>query len=104
MITEMTIPERLYTMGILPKEGSFITLRLVRELNNKLGFSAEELSEFEIKEEEGLVKWNTKGNTPVNIDFAESELDVIKIELKKLNDTDRLNMNLFSIYEKLFMR
>jgi hypothetical protein len=104
MKIEMTIPERLYTMGALPKEGSFITLRLVRELNTKLGFSADEITNFEITEEEGLVKWNAMGNDPVEIEFADSELDVIKVEFKKLDSENKLNMNLFSIYEKIFMR
>lgn len=104
MIIEMTIPERLHTMGILPKEGNFLTLRVTRELIAKIGFSADEIKIFEITEENGLVQWNAEINTNVAIDFLDSELDIIKKELLRMDAESRLNMNLFSVYEKICMR
>jgi hypothetical protein len=104
MIIELTIPERLHTMGLLPKEGNFLTLRVTRELISKIGFSADEITKYEIREENDLIKWNEDGNTPVQIEILDSELDIIKQALIRLNSEEKLTDNTFSIYEKIMLR
>jgi len=100
MIIEMSIPERLHLMGILPKEGNFLTLRVTRELVSKVGFSADEIKEYEIKEDNGFVQWNPSKNTDNGIEFLDSEIDIIKTALIKLDKEQKLDMNTFAIYEK----
>jgi len=98
----MTIPDRLYTMGILPKEGNILTLRVTRELTSKLGLSAQELDEWEVKEENGQIVWNEKGKIPKEIEFLDSELSIIRKELTKMDNENKLTMELLSIYD-MFM-
>ena len=70
--------ERLVAMQLLPKEGSFATLRLLRELTGKLGLSADEVKEFEVEETgEGRIKWGKKGMEDKPIEFKEKEIDKI---------------------------
>lgn len=40
---KLLVPERIILQGILPKEGDFITLKLVRKLREALSFSEEEI-------------------------------------------------------------
>jgi hypothetical protein len=100
MKVEMTIPERLYTMGLLPKEGNILTLRVTRELMGKIGFSAIELTDFEIEEKDGQIAWNDKGNIPATIEFLDSELGIIRKELTRLDNENKLSIELLSVYEK----
>ena len=104
MIIEMTIPERLYTMGILPQEGSFLTLRVIRELTSKVGFSADEIDTYELKEIDGRVEWNPNIKTTKDIEFLDSELDIIKLSLIKLDKEEKLDQNTAVIYEKFMLR
>lgn len=104
MIIEMTIADRLQTLGILPREGNFLTMRVIRELISKVGFSATELTDFKIKQDGEFVTWDTSINTTVEKDFLNAELDIIKSALIKLDKEEKLNNELFDIYEKFMMR
>jgi hypothetical protein len=100
MEKKLNVGERLIILQILPKEGNFATLRLIRELNGKVGFSADELIEFEVKQEGDKVSWNAKGIEEIPIDFKEKEIEIIEKELKKLDKESKLEFRHFSIFEK----
>jgi len=44
----MNVIERLVAVSLLPKEGSFATLRIIGDLKNKVGIKAEEYTTFDI--------------------------------------------------------
>ena len=46
---ELRIGERLILLGILPNEGNFITLKVVRKLQEELSFSEADFKEYDIK-------------------------------------------------------
>jgi len=100
MEKKLTVGERLIILQILPKEGNFTTLRLTRDLGNKVGISADEFEEFEIKQEENLIKWNDKGSIEKSIDFKNKEIEIISAELKNLDKEKKLEFRHFSIFEK----
>jgi len=85
---------------MIPKEGSFVTLKAIRTLNDKIGFSAEDLVTFDIKEDNGLVTWNERGNETTDINLCDAEAEILRKELRTKNDTESLTMDMFSIYEK----
>jgi transcriptional/translational regulatory protein YebC/TACO1 len=97
---ELNVGERLSILTILPQEGSFLTLRLIRELKNKLGLSADELKEFDVKQEDGSIRWNAKGLETKKITFKEKEVELIANELKEIDKKKQLKDIHFSIYEK----
>jgi hypothetical protein len=96
----LTVLERMAVLSTLPKEGSFITLKVLREMIQRVGFTAEELKKFEIKEKEGKAEWNIKGNDPVEFEFSDIELDIIRKQFKKLDSENKLVQEMFSTYEK----
>jgi hypothetical protein len=100
MKTALNCGERLIVCSILPKEGNFITLRMIRTLIGRLGLTAEEITSFGIEEKDGQVRWNLNGNISVPFEFAQAEYDLIKEQLKKLNDTGKLTSDTFTVYEK----
>jgi hypothetical protein len=97
---ELGIRERLTICRILPKEGNFVTLKLIRDLLNKVGLKAEEYTEFGIKEEGGMVMWNENANVPKPFEFAEAERELIKRQLKQLDESNKLDNETIAIYEK----
>lgn len=101
MEKKLNVFERMMLMKILPREGNFATLRLVRDLVHKLGISADEMAEFDVKvDDSGVARWNAKGNEERAIEMKEKEIDCIKEVLLKLDKENKLDMQHYSLYEK----
>lgn len=97
---KLTVPERIHVLNLIPKEGSFITLKAIRDLQSKIGFTAEEVSELDIKETNGIVEWNEKGNIEKVFNLVDVEAEIIRKELRIKDANGTINMGLFSVYEK----
>ena len=99
----LNVGERMIVLGILPKEGTYITLQLIRGLNEKLGLTAHDLQEFEITEEHDNIHWNEKGSLPIEYTFIPIEVDLIKKQLLKLDSEGTLHQEMISVYEKFMV-
>ena len=103
MNTKLKIKERLILLNILPDQGNFATLKLVRKLREKLSFTEQENNEYEIElsNDGKSVKWNPeKDSIEKDMEFGDFENDLIKSRLKALDEEKKLNDNHYSIYEK----
>jgi hypothetical protein len=101
METKLNCLERLVTLSIMPKEGNFVTLRMMRDIVSRVGFSAQEITEFGIEElADGRVRWTQDITTEKAFTFVEAEVDLIKRQLKKMDDDGKLNTDTLSLYEK----
>jgi len=96
------VEERLVLLSVLPTEGNFTTIKLMRDLREKLSFSEEEHKEYNFRFDndgkERMIQWDN--GTEKEITIGEKQADMIKDALKKLNDTNKLQERHFSIYEK----
>lgn len=100
---ELNVGERIVALSVLPKEGNFVTLRLVRNLGEKLGLSADEHEKYEIKinTETGIASWNKKGiEELVGLEFKNKEVEIIRTALEELDKEQKLKNEHFSLYEK----
>ena len=79
----LNVGERFVVSTLIPKEGNFLTLKMIRELKRKVGFSADDLKKFEIEpdKEGNRMNWNTKGNKPVVFEFKDKEIELL-VELE----------------------
>jgi len=100
MEKKLNIGERLIILQILPKEGNFATLKLIRDLVNKIGISADEHTDFELKQEGDKLSWNAKGSEEKSIDFKIKEIELISNALEKLDKEKKLEFSHFSVFEK----
>lgn len=83
----------------LPQEGSYVNLKIVRELREDLSFSEEEQKRLGMKETpEGRMTWDKEVEKDVKI--GEKATDIIVQALKKLNATEQLTTDHLSVYEK----
>jgi hypothetical protein len=99
---ELNVFERLNLLNILPKEGTFITLKIVRQLREALSFNEEELKALQFKQntEMGTVQWNSEADTPKEIAIGEKATDIVVEALKELDKQKKLTDQHFGLYEK----
>ena len=101
---KLNVSERFAALKILPKETDFVTLKIVRQLQDELALSEKELKEFEVETvQQGQyiqTKWNEKGNKEVEIKIGEKATDVIIDALKELDKQKKLTTEHLTLYEK----
>jgi len=112
---KLKLLERFVILKMLPIEGTFATLNIVRTLQKSLAPSEEEYKEFGIKQagEEYIDKdgnkiivpenqsmWNEKGVEEIDIEIGEKATDIIIESLEKLDKEGKLMSQHMSIYEK----
>jgi len=92
--------ERLILLNIMPKEGDFTTLKIIRKMQDDLGFSEEEHKALQFKQNEGRIQWIQDADVEKEVNFGEKATDIIVGVLKKLNEDKKLTQEHFSLYEK----
>lgn len=97
---KLDVRERLVLLSVLPQEGNFITLKVLRKLKEVLSFSEEEIKQYNFVQNEDKVTWDDKAEQSKEIEIGEKAIDIIKEALKKLDEQKKLRDEHFSIYEK----
>lgn len=101
---KLSVLERVLLGSMLNEyKGSFTNLKLIREGREVLSFSDEETVELKFVEVDGQIKWDMEASVryqAVDIEFSQTVTDIIKGEMLKLNTTEQLTTQHFSLYEK----
>jgi len=99
---KLNLFERVVVMSLLPAEGSFLTLKIVRELQMELAPSEGEaaLAGLEDLPTGGIRAENWVAVEEKEIIFGDIALGLVVDALKKLNDEEKLLNDHFTIYEK----
>ena len=97
---ELTVKERLVLMGMLPKEGNFLTLRLMRKLRETLSFDEEEHKQLKFVQNGEQLTWDTTVDIMKDVDVGEVMMDVIVKDLKDKDKDGKLTEDTITIYEK----
>lgn len=97
---KLNLIERLQLLQILPKEGDFVTLKIVRQLLEVVSVGEEDFKEFDIKQDGDKLNWNSKGNEERELVIGEKATDIVVETLKKINSEKKLTNQMFSLYEK----
>jgi hypothetical protein len=97
---ELNINERVNLLDILPQQGDFTTLKIVRELRESLSFNEEEHKKHNFRQKEGMIYWNNDTGETKDIPIGEKANDIIKDVLKNLNENKKLRNEHFTLYEK----
>lgn len=100
MEVKLNVLERLVLSNVLPKEGNFTTLRLVRLLREALSFDELEHKKLGFIQDGDQVKWNEKAKVVKGFKIGEKMMDLISETLKKLDKEEKLRDEHFSLYEK----
>ena len=98
---KLTVFERLILLNILPKEGNFVTLKIVRKLREDLSFNEKEIKELDLKvDDKGNATWNPAKDKGKEIEIGGQANKIIVEALEKLNKDNKLTESHLSVYEK----
>lgn len=97
---ELGVFDRLILLNILPKEGDFLTLKIVRQLREELSFTEAEHKALQFVQEDGNVRWKSSADKPKAFDIGVKATEIIVEVLKKLDKDKKLKDEHFGLYEK----
>jgi hypothetical protein len=97
---KLNIAERLMLLNILPPEGSITMMKLLRVLREELSFNEKENKALEFKQEDTMLLWKEDANIVKDVKIGEIMTELIKKELKKLNDEEKLTEAHIDLYDK----
>lgn len=103
---KLNIAERIALAGILPPEGSIVTLRVIRELQMGLAFTEKELKDWKITNRRNpdgsaFITWDSDfTNKEKDVVIGEVTKGIIVEQLKALSEHGKLRMEMLSLYEK----
>ena len=106
MKVSLGISERItLASSVLPSENNFTTLKVVRRIKERIGFTDVELTEFELKSEvagNGLTRfvWNTQKELPVEFEFSDKEREIIVESLNDLGNKKKATDSHLMLFEK----
>jgi hypothetical protein len=97
---KLSVLDRLTILGCLPEQGTYLTLKIVREMRESLSFTEEELSEFEIKQAGDAINWNPSKDTGKEVDIGPAAHVIVADALKKLDKEGKLTSRHMGLYEQ----
>jgi hypothetical protein len=97
---QLNVFDRLVLLNILPKEGNFLTLKIVRSLREDLSFSEDEHKALQFHQDGQIMKWQQSADIPKCIAIGEKANEIIVEALKKLDKENKLQAEHLSIYER----
>ena len=97
---ELSVLERLILLNLLPNEGNYANLKLLRVARESLSFTDEEHKVLKFKQEGDQMRWEDGAVGEKEIKVGEVVSQLISKELKKLNSEEKLKEEHTSLYEK----
>lgn len=94
--------DRIRLLQILPKQGDFLTLRIIHELRQSLSFTEQETAEFglEVDAENDRVRWNQQATREVDIPIGPRASSIVVTALTALDKAGQLTEDHLTIYER----
>lgn len=103
---KLNVQDRLILLTVLPKEGNFTNLKLLRVAKEELSFTEAENVALNFREVgEGSSRkliWNTDKVPDKEIELGKVVTGLVEKELQRLDKTGKLTMDHLPIYEKFF--
>ena len=98
----LSFVDRFALLQMLPVEGSVMTIRILRDLKDELGFSEEEVKKSKLKEVPGGVQWDAGMVAKLHKDvpMGEKARDIIRESLEGLEKQKKLKLEFLDLYER----
>ena len=102
MKVKLTVKQRIDLQSILPQQGDFLTVKMIRVLRESLSFSQSEhkLLKF-VHHPNGSIEWDAKSAEKCVKEFEipETIVNIIKEALEKLNASKQITEAHLDFYE-----
>ena len=96
---KLSILDRLMLTQLLPQHGGKIEMMLVDSIATKTCFSADEISEFGMTDDNGNVSWTN--NRDKDFEFTTEQVEVLKNAAKKADEDKNITRQNLSLIEKI---
>ena len=101
---KLNVSERLLLLNLLPATGNITSIKLLRKAKEELSFTEKENKDFGFVQDGEMLQWNPgMGGVEKDITIGEIISEVIRAELKKLDEEKKLTDQHISLYEKFIM-
>jgi len=104
---KLGVKDRLMLLGCIPQRGDILTLRIVQELQRKLGLSEKELKLLKVVQNDGNIAWDQKAETKmglVEVPIGEKAKELIATQIKAMSDQEGLVLDHLAIIDKLNLK
>jgi len=101
MKIELNIQERLLISTLYPQKSSLKNQIVVRDIKEKVKISQDELTKYDIKENNGVITWNQGKVENKVIDFTQMEIDLLKNQISEADKKNEITQNLVELCLKL---
>jgi hypothetical protein len=101
---KLSVLERITLLGVLPEQGDFVTLKIVRKLRESLAFDEVEIAALKIQQTDGRIMWDASADTNKDVLIGEKATDIVCECLQKLDKEKKLEERHYSLYEQFVMK
>lgn len=97
----LDVMERFALLALLPQQGDFTTLKIVRETREELSFTEEENAILDFQShDDGRVTWNADADPHREFRFGQKAARIIQDALEKADKQSKLTLQQLPLYEK----
>lgn len=100
----LKIRDRILFEQLFPQQGNLIEQIMVREIAKKIRLSPAEIEKVELRDvldkdnnPTGNVVWNLEKDTGKEVVFSESEIEFLKKQIRRLDETNQINQQILDL-------
>lgn len=97
---KLTVLERLILLNIIPREGDYKSIKIIRKLKEALSFDEKEHKLLKFRQEGQATRWEDNVIKDKEIEIGEIATNLIKETFKTLNTQKKITEEMLSLYEK----
>lgn len=96
----LNVATRLIILSNLPEKDNIINMITSRNIRNKINFSSEEIEKLKLKNNNNRITWLPE-NKLFEVEFSETEINLLKDIINKLDTNKNITDNLIDFIENL---
>jgi hypothetical protein len=100
---KLTLPirERIDLQSVLPREATYLNMKMVRKLREDLSFSDAEHKKISLKGlPDGSIQWDASKKLTKKVEIPDTIVALIRDELKRLDKASKIREEHLSLFDK----
>jgi hypothetical protein len=100
---ELSVADRIYLLNLdtLPSTGGFLKMKVLTEFRTQLQFTAAELEQWDIRQVDERITWNTEKCKEIEVAISETLLDMVISAIEKSENIPIAAVPLFDKFYQL---
>lgn len=96
---KLRLKERFMLIQVLPQIGNYVTLKILRDLQESLAVTEEDIKKYNIKYEKEMASWDDSKDVGVEIEIGPEASRIIRRTLKALDEKNELAADHLDLFE-----